>query len=149
MSHTEAHRIATQLKRAVNGPAWHGPSFRDALRGVSAAQAAARPIPDAHSIWELVLHSAAWLGIVRRRIEGRPPRITKAMNWPAIGRTTTSEWERAIASLRREASRLERTIRALDDERLPYLAAHGIVQHSIYHAGQIVLLKKRSLRRPS
>lgn len=149
MAHLEANRIATQLRRAVHGPAWHGPSVRDALRGVSPAIAAARPIPDAHSIWELVLHSTAWIGIVRRRIEGRPPRITRAVNFPRVGRTTARDWTRATAGLRREAARLERTLRSIDDERVPYLAAHGIVQHTIYHAGQIVLLKKRSLRRPS
>jgi hypothetical protein len=41
-----------------------------------------------------------------------------------------------------EAARLARTIRSIDDERLPYLSLHGIVQHTTYHAGQIVLLKK-------
>jgi hypothetical protein len=34
--------------------AWHGPSLRKLLRGVGVDQATRKPIPDAHSIWEVV-----------------------------------------------------------------------------------------------
>ena len=149
MAHVEAHRIATQLDRAVTGPAWHGPSIREALRGVTPAVAAAHPVADAHSIWEILLHATAWMSIVRRRIEGRAPRITKRVNWPPVSGTSARDWRRDVAALRRESAKLQRTIRALDDTRIPYLAAHGIVQHTTYHAGQMALLKKRSLRRAS
>ena len=150
MAREESRRIATQLDRAVNGPAWHGPSVREALRGVSAAQAAARPIRRAHTIWEIVLHATAWLDIVRQRVEGTPPRVTPAMNWPKSRRPRAGEWRRAVAALRRTAARLGRTIRSLDDGRLGrhYRALHGVVQHSIYHAGQIAVLKKGTLVRP-
>lgn len=143
MAHDEARRIATQLTRSVRGPAWHGPSLKTALAGVTARQAALRPIPEAHSIWEIAGHAAAWIRIVRLRIEGRGPKsVPKAINFPAPRRGTAEEWRKVLAGVRRESARLARTIRALDDERLPYLAAHGIVQHTTYHAGQIMLLKK-------
>ncbi len=147
MARIESPRIARQLVRAVRGPAWHGPSFHEAIRGVSAADAARKPIPGAHSIWKLVLHTTAWLRIVRLRAEKRSPRrITRAMNWPDPGPVQARRWRRAVAGLDAEVTRLARTIRALDDERLPYLALHGVVQHTIYHAGQIVLLRKRALK---
>jgi hypothetical protein len=145
MTHAEPHRIADQLDRAVNGPAWHGPSIREALRGVTAADALTRPIAKAHSIWELVLHSTAWMNIVKRRVEHRPPkRITKAMNWPPVGSPNERDWRRAVAQLRKTAASLSRTIRSLSDDRRgkQYLALHGIVQHTLYHAGQIAVLKK-------
>jgi hypothetical protein len=143
MPHDEARRIATQLTRAVRGPAWHGPSLAAALQGVTARQAVLRPIANAHSIWEIAAHAGAWMRIVRLRLEGRgPKRITRAINFPAPRRGTAGEWSKVTGQVRREAARLARTIRSVDDERLPYLAAHGIVQHTTYHAGQIVLLKK-------
>jgi len=143
MPHAEARRVATQLTRAVHGPAWHGPSLRAALAGVSARQAALRPIPAAHSIWEIAAHAAAWIRIVRLRLEGRGPKsVPKAVNFPTPRRGTAAEWQGVRARLRDETARLARTVRALDDEQLPYLAVHGIVQHTTYHAGQIVLLKK-------
>lgn len=143
MAHEEARRIATQLTRSVNGPAWHGPSLKAALRGVTASQAALRPIPQAHSIWEIAGHAAAWLRIVRLRIEGKGPKsVPNDINFPAPQRGSAQEWKRLLSGLRLETARLARTIRALDDAQVPYLAAHGIVQHTTYHAGQIVLLKK-------
>lgn len=52
----ELMRLDEQLRRAFEGDAWHGPSVLEALDGVSASQAAARPLDSVHSIWELVLH---------------------------------------------------------------------------------------------
>src|SRR5437764_6919973 len=54
----EVERILDQLKRAFEGNAWHGPAVEEVLADVTAEQAAAKPIPDAHSIWELTLHIA-------------------------------------------------------------------------------------------
>jgi hypothetical protein len=68
---TETHRINSQLKRAQEGQAWHGPSLRELLDGVTAEQAAARPIPNAHSIWELVNHINKGESNVSKR--SRPP----------------------------------------------------------------------------
>ena len=69
----EVVRIGSQLKRAFEGGAWHGPSLRELLADVSAEQAAARPLPGAHSMWEIVLHIAAWQDFVTRAVE-RPRR---------------------------------------------------------------------------
>ena len=49
---TEIERISNQLKRAFEGEAWHGPAVLQVLKEVTATQAAAKPIPKAHSIWE-------------------------------------------------------------------------------------------------
>ena len=56
---TEAIRLADQIRRAFEGSAWHGDSLLELLADVTAKTAAARPIKDAHSIWELLLHIAA------------------------------------------------------------------------------------------
>src|SRR5260370_40634054 len=67
---SEATRIADQLRRAFDGEAWHGDSVFEILDGVTAAQAAGHPIKNAHGIWELVLHIAAWDGAGLRRVAG-------------------------------------------------------------------------------
>ncbi|PYS87293.1 MAG: DinB family protein, partial [Acidobacteria bacterium] len=67
---TEIERILDQLKRAYEGNAWHGPSVREVLAGITAEQAHARPLPNAHSIWELVHHIAVWENVGRRRLTG-------------------------------------------------------------------------------
>src|SRR5215510_6234952 len=97
---TETHRINSQLKRAQEGPAWHGPSLRELLAGVTAEQAAARPIPDAHSIWELVNHIIAWEQIARRRLEGEGEEpIPDEINFPPVTDASEAAWQATLQSL--------------------------------------------------
>src|SRR5437764_11724559 len=63
---SELSRIAAELQRAYNGDAWHGPPMTEALKGICALSAPVKPIPEAHSIWEIVHHLTAWNHIVRR-----------------------------------------------------------------------------------
>jgi uncharacterized damage-inducible protein DinB len=149
---SETARIADQLRRAFGGEAWHGDSLFEILAGVTAAQAAARPINNAHSIWELVLHVAAWDGAVRRRLGGAALTLSDEQNFPPVTDTSESAWRKALEDARRGHDELVTAVSALPDsclgERVPgenhdiYQKLHGVVQHELYHAGQIALLKK-------
>jgi uncharacterized damage-inducible protein DinB len=152
---SESTRIADQLRRAFEGEAWHGDSLLEILKGVSAGRAAARPIKNGHTIWELVLHIAAWDGAVRRRMMGVAVTLSDAENFPAVTDTSEAAWAKALAELRRVHEELIAAVSALADSRLYemvpgkegahytfYYMLHGVVQHELYHAGQIALLKK-------
>ena len=148
----EAKRIAEQHRRAYHGDAWHGPSVFEALRGVTAATAARRPIAGAHTIWELVLHLTSWERIVRSRVEGEPIEYSQDLDWPAMPRPTASAWKAAREELEAASDELRKAIRRMTDRKLRtkragatrtyYDLAHGQVQHALYHAGQISLLRK-------
>jgi uncharacterized damage-inducible protein DinB len=152
---SEAARIADQLRRAFSGEAWHGDSVFEILNGVTAAQAAARPIASAHSIWELVLHIAAWDGAVRRRLGGVAVSLSDAENFPAVTDAGEAAWRATLAEVRRVHEELVAAVAGLPDSRLYemvpgkegvhytfYYMLQGVVQHELYHAGQIALLKK-------
>lgn len=153
---TETERIRDQFQRAFDGQAWHGPSVLALLEGVTAEQAAAHPIPGAHSIWELTLHIAAWEDACRRRLEGDPAQLTDDENFPPINDTSEGAWENSKQKLLAGHRRLLDVIATTDDSRLDqpimdsaeipfssaYVTLHGGVQHSLYHAGQIAILKK-------
>jgi uncharacterized damage-inducible protein DinB len=152
---SEATRIADQLHRAFNGDAWHGDSFLEILNGVTAAQAAARPIPHAHTIWELVLHIAAWDGAVLRRLGGVALELSDAENFPSVPDLSDPGWRKALRELKQVHQELVDAVANLPDARLSelvpgkegahytfYYMLHGVVQHELYHAGQIALLKK-------
>ncbi len=152
---TETHRINSQLKRAYQGEAWHGPSVRELLNGVTAEQAAARPIPNAHSIWELVNHIIAWEQITRRRLEGDPVKNpTNEMNFPPVNDSSETAWQTTLQALATSNQALRDAIKKIDDAKLEeivpeaiysnYAMLHGVIQHDLYHAGQIALLKKAS-----
>ena len=149
----ETARIADQLERAYSGKAWHGPSLRSLLRGISAEQAAQRPIPGAHTIWELALHAAAWDGVACERIlGGTRTSLPPDENFPAVTDTSEAAWKKALKELEQQHRALAAAIRKFPDAKLDrklgggdhsfYITMHGAVQHDLYHAGQIAVLKK-------
>src|SRR4029077_12336526 len=85
---SEAKRIQEQLERAFDGGAWHGPAVLELLADVDAGKASARPIAGAHSIWELVLHIAAWDHAVARRLTGDRAELPNEEDWPAVNDTS-------------------------------------------------------------
>ncbi len=150
---TEIERIGDQLRRAHEGEAWHGPALDEILKGVGAQAALARPIAGAHSIWEIVLHIGVWESVVRRRLSGEvvvdvPPE----QDWPPVGETSDAAWGEALRRLRNGHDELQRVVARLNDRQLnepvpgmgynAYFMLHGAVQHALYHAGQIAILKK-------
>ena len=145
-------RILEQLRRTYDGDAWYGSSLRALLADVDAATAAARPIPTAHTIWETVRHISLWLVAVRRRLAGEPVDYSDDADWPAVPTPTRAAWLATLDVLEQSERALEHAVESMPAaalyEPVPgkhYTAAvmlHGAVQHAVYHAGQIALVKK-------
>ena len=152
MPTTEAARIADQLRRAFDGTAWHGPSLMELLGDVDAATGAAKPFPNVHSIWELMLHIAAWDAAGYRRLSGETVQLTGTANFPVVPRPAEAAWRMDVAQVKRTHDVLVKTVAALPESRLRErvpgkrydfcFMLHGIAQHELYHAGQIAILKK-------
>jgi uncharacterized damage-inducible protein DinB len=150
---SEIQRIEDQLRRAFEGHAWHGPAVRELLADVTAAKAAARPLSDAHSIWEIVLHIAAWEEVVRRRLQGEAVAdLPPEQDWPPVRDVSEAEWRKALDDFDRVHRTLREAIARSGEVRLAemvpgkehsvYHMLHGVIQHDLYHAGQIAVLKK-------
>jgi uncharacterized damage-inducible protein DinB len=154
-SSSECALIAEQLRRAFDGDAWHGPALLELLQDVDAATAAAKPSPDVHSIWELVLHIAVWDAAACRRLGGEKTQPTGVANFPLVPKLSEAAWRKTIANTKRTHDVLVKTVRALPEsrlrERVPgkkydfYFMLHGVAQHELYHAGQIAILKKMQI----
>jgi hypothetical protein len=142
--------VLALLDEGYSRKTWHGPNLRQSLKGVSASQAARRPAPGRHNIWELALHSAYWKYAVRRRIEGgkRGSFVLKGSNFfirPEAEKATEAAWRADLALLEREHRALEVAIRrVLKTPRAKKLlpSLYGVAFHDIYHAGQIRLLRR-------
>ena len=153
MATREVERMADQLRRALEGGAWHGPALSEILADVTSLRAVKKPIGAAHSIWEIVLHIAVWESAVRRRLEGEViDELPAEQDWPPVEDTSEVAWQAALQCLKQGNQRLREAIVQLGDERLDepvpakgysiYVMLHGVVQHNLYHAGQLALLKK-------
>jgi len=156
----EIQNLLAALEEAYKGPAWHGPSLRASLSRVTAKQAAQRPAPGRHNIWELTVHAAYWKYAVRRQLLGGPRGSfnEEGSNWfqraaakldPVLKEKL---WRQDLAALNREHQSLLQAVRKIResqlDQRVPkskYTRRKmiaGVAFHDVYHAGQIQLIKR-------
>lgn len=142
-------RLLDQLNRAFGGEAWYGPALRNLLDGVSEQQAKEHPIAGAHSIFELVVHARTWMDVVARRIATTEEVLTTVEDWSDLAGTS---WTETLEELEHAESRLVDAVARVSSERLDekipgqnrsiHAEILGVLQHNVYHAGQIALLKR-------
>lgn len=153
---TEVERILDQYDRAMNGDAWHGDPVWTILDGISAEQADSRAHPDTHSIWELVSHMTFWETEVCHRLNHVPARSPDELNFPAAPQPTEENWKSTLAAFRQSNAEFHKSLAQLDPAGLDlpapgrdksiYVEVHGVIQHNLYHAAQIAILRKISHR---
>jgi hypothetical protein len=156
----ELRHLLAVIDSAYDRRSWHGTNLRGSIRGLTARQAAWRPSPSRHNIWELVVHAAYWKYVALRRLTGRRRGSfpLKGSNWFARGRAANERaWREDVALLDRMHRALRETVAALSPADLDLTPAgstsstfallSGVAAHDLYHAGQIQLLKRLQRRR--
>ena len=149
----EIDRISDQLRRAFESDAWHGPSLTEALSGLTVEAAHARPLAGAHTIWEILLHVSADIESVSARLKGKGRTLSPEEDWPLPPADGDDDALKAdLNRLRNVHEQLLRDMSDVKDTALDkpimegfssiYVTLHGVVQHNVYHAGQIALLRK-------
>ncbi len=150
---TEIDRILDQMDRAFSGDAWHGPPLKSLIDGLHAEDASKHAVEGAHSVWEIVHHITAWNTIVRRELMGEAVSVTHEQDWPPVPEFSEAAWQKAIEDLIEARSQLRAAVGGLRGDQLGekpsrrtdnsrYVMLHGVVQHDLYHAGQIAVVKK-------
>lgn len=136
------------LDQGYEKKAWHGPNLRQSLRGVSAQDAAWRPAPGRHNIWEIAVHAAYWKYLVRRRLRGekRGSFALQGSNWfvrPV--EASAKAWRQDVALLDAEHRKLRQAVEDFlsgKTRRVSISLIFGVAFHDVYHAGQIRLLRR-------
>jgi uncharacterized damage-inducible protein DinB len=150
---SERKRILDLIDRAYRADAWHGPAMLETLDGVNAALAAKRPPRGANSIWQLVEHVASWNDIVARRLAGELPKVPPEFNFPPVPKKPTpAKWKASQRRLARTHARFRKEVARFPVAKLGRrrpktnqtwnVLIHGQVQHVLYHAGQIAILRR-------
>jgi len=150
---SEVQRIVDQLQRAYEGPAFHGDAVKEILEDLTAEQASRRPLKQAHSIWELTGHIAGWHGEIGNRLKGQTAKLLPPEeNFPQAKDPSDAAWKKTLEKLDKSYQELKAIMQKFPEARLAdkvpgrdynfYVLMHGIVQHTLYHAGQIAILKK-------
>ncbi len=136
------------IDAAYEKKAWHGPNLKQSLRGVTAEDAAWRPAPGRHNIWEITVHAAYWKYVVRRKLRGEPRSSfsLQGSNWfarPVSGSEKAWREDRALLDEEHRKFR-EAVLKLLHAKagKVPLTQVFGVAFHDIYHAGQIRLLRR-------
>jgi uncharacterized damage-inducible protein DinB len=146
---TEIQKIRRLLERTFEKGAWHGPSVKETIEGVTEEQSLFR-FQNTHSIIELVTHMTAWRIYVTKRLMGDAQYdVTDEMNFPV-----SKDWKKAVDDLHESQQVLLKALDSFPEEKLSelvthpsakltfYTLLHGIIHHDVYHAGQIKLITK-------
>lgn len=144
---------ANELKKAYSGNAWHGNNLSSIISSVKDDQVFKRPIPNAHTIAELVLHMTAWTEEVISRLMGAEVKEPENGNWPEVTEETAIAWEIILRGFHVANEKLINFTMMMNEdqwkERVDYPSGerisnyelvNGLIQHHAYHGGQISLL---------
>ncbi len=145
-------RLAAELRRAWNGSPWHGPSVRDVLGRLTAADAATRSVRGSNTPWQLVLHLTTWVEVALCRIDDPAYDPLESMNFPEPRARDAGQWTRDVDALGSTIERLAQRVATMSDAELDApVGARGYTyttmldgeaQHLAYHAGQAAMLAR-------
>lgn len=156
---TLRHTLVHRLKDTWHGSPWYGTPSDQILGGISAAEAARQLAPGTHTIWQLVLHMTAWTETTTQRVRGMGSKAPDRGDWPAVGETSEAAWQAALVDLQAARQSLVEEVGAAHEEDIqlhvkqhdpPFKdtgmsragTVNGLIEHDIYHLGQVALLKK-------
>lgn len=149
---SDIQRILDHYDGVLNGAAWHGDPVWQVLDTISAEQAATRPIAEAHTIWEIVAHMTFWENVVVQRLAGLQAGLVEELNFPPMPVASEENWRKTLEEFHASNRAFRQALAGLAPAKLNELTAarkrtfygeaHGIMEHHVYHLGQIALLKK-------
>ena len=148
------------LSDVQDGTPWIDETFAKKIDGISEAEAFTRPLPEIHSVAELLSHLIVWRRVITDSLRGKAyvSVFDSPKNWKTNDELKKSGWEK----LKQEFYSSQKEIRSIlehendawlskvysEGSKLKYLL-DGLVAHDIYHLGQIgitvKLLKSRIL----
>ena len=152
VSNHKIKQYLRQLDQLYNGGSCQGESISAKLKVISEAEAFQQPFPGVHSVAEIVWHCIYWRTVILKRMAGDNlyrDQTMEALNFLPIIELQKKGWQNLMTELHRTQSNIVRELSAkrdafLEEEYQPgysfdYLV-EGLVQHDLYHLGQIGLI---------
>ena len=158
---TSSERLYTQLSTILYGHAWYGAPIYTIIDSITFETAYEKVPGVSHSIAEILMHMLAWTEEVASRMQGNMAGTPVDGDWPDAGEPDEQRFEQLVNNLKLMNVELMQLIDDFPEEKwsqptndkremysgdeLTYEAmVLGLIQHHVYHAGQIVLLNKMS-----
>jgi len=140
------------LQNTYDGSAWHGASVMEVINKISARQAF-HESEHIHRICELVQHMITWRVFACKRLEGDDQfEVSQNEDWKDFSTADSSIWESVKKDLGESQEKLINALEQANDDLLTelvegkaydyYTMIHGVIQHDLYHLGEIALLSR-------
>ncbi|HVF81218.1 MAG TPA: DinB family protein [Flavisolibacter sp.] len=149
---TEINFIISQLKDAYEGDPWFGRNAKELLSEID-EQTAIIQFNHQHSILELVWHIITWREFtIDRLLPEKPLAYFEGADWRKLNHTDKTLWPQGLHRLQETQQQLIDLLQKADDKVLDGQVKersynfrkllHGLIQHDIYHLGQIAFINK-------
>ncbi len=149
---SEGKRISNLYQSIYNGNPWLEVTLANTLKDVTAEQAYRKINPKLNTIWEIVNHLIQWRRNILRRVHGETITTPDHNYFVPIIDPSEAAWEQSLQNLEKSQELWNASLSNLEEadfEKIDpnnnhsfYEDIHGIIQHDVYHLGQIVILKK-------
>lgn len=149
------NQLVKKYEKAYHGAPWYGDSIKKILNGTDPKIVFQKADKKAHSIAELTIHMIGWREFVLSRLEGNDNfkvNQKETFNWKRIDKNEKTAWKSILNELDKNQRKIISTLGKKNDEFLDEPVAgrkykmkfliDGIIQHDIYHLGQIAMLNK-------
>lgn len=149
---TEKERISALYQSVYNGNPWIDINIIDTLKSFTAKEAFTKSKPNVNSVWEIVNHMIQWRFNVVQRIQGKILTSPENNYFTPIIDNSEQAWKSILQDLDESQNLWITVLKNFDEAQFEkvypnnnhsyYEHIQGIIQHDLYHLGQIVILKK-------
>ncbi|MFC0778398.1 DinB family protein [Flavobacterium sp. HJSW_4] len=149
---SESKRISNLYQSIYNGNPWLEVNLDNTLKNVTAEQAYRKINPNLNTIWEIVNHLIQWRRNILERMQGEVIKTPDHNYFVPVLDPSEAAWEQSLQTLAKSQDSWNAFFEDFSDADLAkiyvnnghtyYEHLHGIIQHDVYHLGQIVILKK-------
>ncbi len=149
-------QIAKHFRDLMFGGNWTYSNVKDNLADVTWQQATTK-VYDFNTIATLVFHMSYFVAAALQVLQGKPLDAHDKFSFDHPPINSKEDWEQFLNKVWLDAENFANAIEQLPDNVLSenfadekygnvYRNIHGIIEHSHYHLGQIVIIKKLLLR---
>jgi uncharacterized damage-inducible protein DinB len=148
-------QLSNDLTEVLQGNPWYGPSVYEIIEQVSFEAAFEKPPGSVHSIAGILLHMISWTEEVIDRMNGLPSQVPSSGDWPDPSTPDEQKWQNYVSDLKLVNVNLLGIIQNFPEEQWNDhvtgtvenepgttfdALVKGLIQHHIYHSGQVSLL---------
>jgi len=150
----EIEYITKTLQSIIDGEPWYGRPAMKILKDIDPSAVFKNPGGNSHSLIELIYHMNTWAEFTLKSLaeaDGAAITEIEKLDWRRIDPGEHS-WDKGVAQFKVNHDLMIELLNTKDDEFLSKKVGsreynfrfllHGIIQHDIYHLGQVAYVKK-------